>query len=591
MLVQRKRIPERRVRSRSQIQEGRTRKHAGIAPGVAAGLALLCLVGTGTAQSLPALKPSESGTSLATTSLFKPTRAPVGYRLPSDGSTRRARFVSLEAAALMNVDDVAGGLLKLNLFADANYDGVVTRVERRGPDRYTYSGMISGDPIGHFTFVREGTAVAADVHTLKGNFEIRSVGGGVQSIRQINDTALPGCGSGPEHKGPMVAQKRSEDAEHDGAPVIDVMVVYTGEARAAAGGTDAMQALAQAFVEGANTHFTNSQVNARVRLAHAAEINYVESHNASTELDRLTNPADGYMDEVHVLRDQYGADQVTLLVNQFNYCGIAWLHYGSTRAFSVVDFGCGASTFTHELGHNLGCAHDRQNSSASGYFNYSFGHRFFGVNGSQYRTVMSYSPGTRIPFFSNPGVMYDGVPTGVQEGQSNSADNARTVNQTSITMAAYRQAIDLIDCNDNNLADDDDIASGRSEDCNQNAVPDECDVASNHSQDGNGNNVPDECECDRSQCDDGNPCTVDSCNPGDGSCRNTFGGIAYGDVDQSGVVDIADINCVLAGFDDMLNCRFADIAPCGGDGQIEITDVLAVLDAYNGIFACPSPCP
>ena len=50
------------------------------------------------------------------------------------------------------------------------------------------------------------------------------------------------------------------------------------------------------------------------------------------------------------------------------------------------------------------------------------------------------------------------------------------------------------DCNDNGIADSEDIAGPTSEDCNSNTIPDECDIAEGTSADQNGNDIPDECE-------------------------------------------------------------------------------------------------
>ncbi|MCH8880447.1 MAG: VCBS repeat-containing protein [Planctomycetes bacterium] len=70
----------------------------------------------------------------------------------------------------------------------------------------------------------------------------------------------------------------------------------------------------------------------------------------------------------------------------------------------------------------------------------------------------------------------------------------------------YFLRIDLNDCNNNGIDDDQDIAEGTSADCNGNEVPDECedcnengqadscDIDDGTSEDCNGNGVPDECE-------------------------------------------------------------------------------------------------
>ncbi|MEY4810253.1 MAG: hypothetical protein RI986_591, partial [Planctomycetota bacterium] len=109
--------------------------------------------------------------------------------------------------------------------------------------------------------------------------------------------------------------------------------------------------------------------------------------------------------------------------------------------FNVTVWSCalGALTFTHEVGHNQGCCHatgDGGGCTSGGVFPYSVGHRFTTAGGTQFRTVMAYSPGTRSPRFSSPLVNFAGMPTGLPE-----ADNARTLNETAIAMANYRCSV------------------------------------------------------------------------------------------------------------------------------------------------------
>ncbi|MEK6677525.1 MAG: M12 family metallo-peptidase, partial [Planctomycetota bacterium] len=524
---------------------------------------------------------------------------PTGFQtsLPYDPASRRTRLASVQLNRLSSQTTRPGDTLSLNLFDDVNVDGVITRKENRTPERYTAFGNLAQEPGGSFVLVREGDAVVIDVHVpSKGNFEIRSLASGINVIRHVNDAGLAPCGSNRRQLSPAVAQVRAVDGSAGDPPpgqaTVDVMVLYTAQARAAAGGTDPMNAVAALFVAEANAAYANSLVNARLRLVYAGEIGYTESGSANMDLSRLTTVGDGYLDNAHTLRETFHADMVSLLVNNFDYCGIAWMNYGESRAFSVVDFSCGAMTFAHELGHNMGCAHDRANPTPPGQYSHSYGHRFTGLSGYQWRTIMAYAPGTRVPHFSNPAVLYDGVPTGVAEGMANSADNARTINLSAATVSNYRPALDLHDCNGNFVDDGDEISGGSSEDCNANNVPDECDIGTGESNDANANNVPDECECDSSVCDDGQDCTLDMCNPDTGACVFVSGAIPFGDLDFSGWVDVDDVVCVMAAYANPAECPNADIYPCnGGDGRVDVDDVVSVLSAHAGEVICPSPCP
>ena len=59
--------------------------------------------------------------------------------------------------------------------------------------------------------------------------------------------------------------------------------------------------------------------------------------------------------EAHTLRSTYGADVVALIIDDAQYCGIAYLGPGIDLMFSVTAWNCatGYYTFGHEIGHNF----------------------------------------------------------------------------------------------------------------------------------------------------------------------------------------------------------------------------------------------
>jgi hypothetical protein len=56
----------------------------------------------------------------------------------------------------------------------------------------------------------------------------------------------------------------------------------------------------------------------------------------------------------------------------------------------------------------------------------------------------------------------------------------------------------------------------------------------------------------------------------------------FGDVDETGVVDLDDVLCAFRCFESSrAECAEADITPCGGDGACDVADILAVLANFG----------
>ena len=118
-------------------------------------------------------------------------------------------------------------------------------------------------------------------------------------------------------------------------------------------------------------------------------------------------------------------------------------------------------------------------------------------NGASWVTVATYTGGDGGWNQANFTVGSFVTPTATVRLRFSVSDNPNDsiteagVDGVSITMFTCD---DLVDCNNNGIADDIDIMDGTSEDCNSNGVPDECDIADGFSNDCNNNGIPDDCD-------------------------------------------------------------------------------------------------
>ncbi|MFN0120483.1 MAG: DUF4185 domain-containing protein, partial [Blastocatellia bacterium] len=375
----------------------------------------------------------------------------------ADITVTRVRPVKLNLAILTDARETittnkdARPVMRLNLFPDVSLPLQISRIESM-PNGEVYVGEIIGAPGSHVRLSVVRGQMSGAVTTPEVFYQIEPAGDGLHRIEQLDQSRFPVEAQPlvPETEPNTPESPAPVDAPGDGddGSVIDVMVVYTTTAREAAGGRDAIEALINRGVSETNTAYENSRVVQRLRLVHAAEVDYAESQNGSTDLGRLRSTTDGFMDNVHALRETYGADEVTLIVNAASgICGIGYLMTQNTptfapSAFNVVVRSCfaGNYSFGHELGHNMGLHHDRDNAGGGrGVYPFSYGYR---QPEGKFRTVMAYpgcpAPCPRILNFSNPDVSVEQAATGIPGGIAGEADNARTLNDTRISVAAFR---------------------------------------------------------------------------------------------------------------------------------------------------------
>ena len=394
-------------------------------------------------------------------------------------ATMRSRVVQVDMPQI-TAARLRSETLRLNLFDDAV---VEVRIERIRATRsgYFISGRPEGVEWGEVRLVVNGPVMVGTVVTPEAKFTIRWDGSGRHVIRQIDPSAEP-----PEHdveedlipSGPPQASSSAdplasiarpaanmadETPTEDGSEV-RVLVVYTPAMQTRQGGTAGVEALIDLMIHSANHAFEISGINPRLVLAHSALVNYV-GERPDNDLGPLISPDDGYMDEVHGLRNEHAADLVHLLTSFTSGPGGSAVRIQSESltfaveeaAFAVTATGS-EETFTHETGHNLGLRHDRYvDGLPSAIYAYAFGYvnnRAFEPGApvtARWRTVMAYDNRCsdagffcpRLFRFSNPDQTHEGDPLGVPSddpatGPGGPADARLTINRSARWVGSFR---------------------------------------------------------------------------------------------------------------------------------------------------------
>ena len=258
--------------------------------------------------------------------------------------------------------------------------------------------------------------------------------------RRARPTA--GAGSGqdakPGTRGPGGSAEQSRKLGEPANTVIRVMVAYTK--KAAQKYADIKRELVELAVEETNQSFRNSGLgHVRVELAYTYQTDYAEEGEHFDHLWRFADKGDGYMEEVHALREKHDADVAVLVVDDRKGCGLASRVFSDAEdAFAVVHHECAAATYTvaHEIGHLIGARHELEVDKSVTPFPYGHGY----VNGTKWRDIMSYKESCngcpRLLMWSNPKVTIGGEPAGTPN-----ADNARVIAEQAARVARFRPSL------------------------------------------------------------------------------------------------------------------------------------------------------
>lgn len=367
----------------------------------------------------------------------------------------RSRYVNLNLNLFLDssgkaLDAAATPEFTFNLFSDANYIGVVTRIESTPGVSTSWIGVLKGVENGYFYVVRADNASIVHVASPLGTYEVSMVGNNVYRVIQIDQTKF---GEDAPIRMPApgpVLSKSDLGPNADTAATIDIMVLYTATTRIAEGSTAAMKARIALAVTETNTGYLNAGITPRLRLVHTEEVAYAESGDIGVDVARLAGTADGYIDSIHALRNIYAADMVNLIVeNGGGYCGIAdAIMATAATAFQVTARDCatGYYSFGHEFGHLQGARHDTYVDPTNSPFAYGHGYTHpSSTPALSWRTIMAYNNAcsdfnyncTRLQYWSNPTKSYSGAPMGVLGVN----ENYKVLNATALTVANFRSSI------------------------------------------------------------------------------------------------------------------------------------------------------
>jgi len=328
--------------------------------------------------------------------------------------------------------------MPLRLFSDTSYDAVLEDLEDHRLNGLVWSGHLAEHIDSWVVMVEKEGVMAGVISTGDRVFRVRFAGSGLHVIEEMdplsvrwtaNDAVIPDLASGFSSSSFQSSSTESTSTE------IDVLMVYTNKAAKVlvknkskywwVEETDkkrAIESQARLSIAVANAALKNSKIKAHFRLVGVKKVKGRGSGDFSEDLYRLWDPDDGFMDNVHGLRNQLGADFVVLILGKVEkdvggrgYVVPATDPSAADLALSVVRSSTlWWTTVAHEIGHNMGLVHNPENDSLPAQYRSHPFARGYRDEANGLATVMSYTKGCAkcwlsIPHFSNPKVKWKGA--------------------------------------------------------------------------------------------------------------------------------------------------------------------------------------
>jgi peptidyl-Asp metalloendopeptidase len=332
--------------------------------------------------------------------------------------------------------------IKLNLAPGVKVDALREEISQSGPSSFVWHGKVENREAapdkreGVATFVVRDGKISGSVVIGSDSYTVYPLGDGVHAVVKTNPSVYPPehpPGAMPNvHDAPAPREQKEGLLQDQSVAVIRALVLFTPAVRKAleqfGSSPDALATLA---VESTNLASKNSHVRMSLNLVKSEEIAYVEKDFPS-DLAMLQTSA-----LVKTERAAAKAQVVFLLSAVSDYCGLSdAVLADKNSAFAVINYICAVGNFSlaHEFGHLLGLRHERAADEGDKPFRNGHGY----VYKNEWRTIMATRKACascpRIPFWSNPSINYNGVPSGTKEYE----DEADVLNDTAPIIAGFQ---------------------------------------------------------------------------------------------------------------------------------------------------------
>lgn len=364
----------------------------------------------------------------------------------------------LDTKALDAIAEGRAGRMKVPLPDGTAVDLVFHRVRDRGGMTRTLEGEVEGEPqktVAQFVYhdgIVHGSVARYDIDR---HYEYRILSSGFLMVTELDlESMTDNCGGSPPPpaadivhaaEGPDGEESAGEEdgdgsvssPDTSGYVTMDIVVGYDAGARVADGGVSQIEARIISSVDRMNLAFTNSAITQTeiMLLGVIEDPNYVFPGGTSGDMgsaDELgnlnnttgSNPA---LNAVSDYATALGADLRAFVVRDAD--GSAGIAYkpGTSSVTARTYMTSTRITFAHEVGHNIGSGHSWGDSSGdSSKTVHNYGWRLAPAGQTRVRTIMAYDwawgNGSRIPYFANPAVTYQGARTGQINGYNATGD-------------------------------------------------------------------------------------------------------------------------------------------------------------------------